>query len=480
MRFFDYIRIAFKNLSRQKLRTFLTTIAVVIGAVAVTALISVGQNVSKSFVRIINDMGILSMVTVSPDPDSEGGGMLNVNGDTTGGKKIDETTITAVKKINHIEDVTPMANLWFETMRLSDGSSNKKVRCSIMAFDPDSYAFSIEPAAGRALKADDVGKIIIGQGAAKNFGYGDKPQELVGKKALLSVKGFYTGWGVEVPKPPENGSDENWRKEQEKKSADVEVEIIGVAAATGDDYNNYTNMEWARAVKTERQWQQDKAAMEAWQRRMEEADRNGRYLNEKQPAMQLVSTDGLKRDGYNALILKVDDPKNTDSVVIEVQKMKYGATTAKEMIDQILKMIKIISEILAAIGGLALVVAAIGIINTMAMAIFERTREIGVMRACGATRATVRQLFTLEATLIGFLGGALGVAICYGAGVGGDYYMEKTGGISSIPIESFVYLPYWLIGGVIGFTTFIALFAGLYPAFKAAKLNPVEALRSNK
>ncbi len=479
MKFTDYVRYAFKNLGRQKLRTFLTIIAVVIGAVAVTTLISIGQNVSKSFTEMINNMGVLSMVTVSADPDAEGSGLLNVNYDASGGQKITDATVTEVKKINHVVDASPVTAVQFEFMRLKDGSSNKKIRSDIIALDPNSNAMKVDVVAGRAVKSDDAGKIVLGQGAAKSFGFGDNPEGVVGKKLLFQTKGYYTGWGVDVPKPPENAG-EDWWDEQGKKKLEIEAEIIGVAAATGEDHQNYTNIEWARATKTERRWEQDKTARDDWDQRRKRTEESGSSFREKEPPVQLISTDRLKSEGYNSIILKVDSPDNTDKVVADVVKLKYGANTAKEMIDQILKLIKVISDILASIGGLALVVAAIGIINTMAMAIFERTREIGVMRACGATRATVRRLFTFEAALIGFLGGALGVAISYGAAEAGNYYLEQSGNVGAIPVEDFVYFPYWLIGGVVCFTTIIAFFAGLYPAFKAARLNPVEALRSNK
>lgn len=475
MRFFDYIKLAYKNLTRRKLRTFLTTIAVVVGAIAVTTLVSLGQNAGKSFADMINNLGILNMVTVSPDPDSEGGGgMIGTGGgDSFGGKKINDTSVADVKKIGHVKDATPVAALWFESMQLKGES--KKVRSNIIAFDPESKAFPIQTVAGRTIRKDDMGKIVLGAGNLKAFGYADRPNEIVGKKLLLNTKGNYTGWGTEAPSKPPQNQDENWWKEQEKKTVQVEVEIVGVAGSTGDDWQDFTNLAWAHAVQTRREWQEDKTKREA----LEQAQRNGQNVNWTQ-TMVLQSTDEILQNGYNSLIVQIDDSKNADTVVAAVKKLGYGATTAKEMIDTILNVIKLITQALGAIGGIALVVAAIGIINTMAMAIFERTKEIGVMRACGATRATVRRLFTLEAALIGLIGGVVGVGVSYGAALIGNWAMEQYGAASSIPITDFVYFPYWLCFGVIGFTTLIGLFAGLYPAFKAARLSPVEALRQNK
>ncbi|MFA5926587.1 MAG: ABC transporter permease [Patescibacteria group bacterium] len=478
MKFLDYIKLAFRNLTRRKLRTFLTVSAVVIGAIAVTTLVSIGQNVGLSFKEMINNLGILNMVTLAPNQDDETGGMINAGGgDTTGGKKVDDTTIAAVKKIKHVVDATPTASLWFESMQLKEGSG-KKIRAGLLALDTETQAYTIDVSVGRPVNKNDMGKIVIGSGNLKALGYNDKPEEIVGKKVLLSAKGWYSGWGADVPKPPQNGDSEKWFKDQEQQKHQIEVEIVGVATPSGDDWQNYTNMEWGRAVQTRREWRQNEEKSRAWEEQQRSNFGGSKSSSGGKPDFyELVTIDELAKSGYNAVVIKVDDSKNTDAVAAEVKKLGYGASTAKEMIDEILRLIKILTNILAAIGGVSLIVAAIGIINTMAMAIFERRREIGVMRACGATRATVRRLFTFEAATIGLLGGSLGLLITYILALIGDWAAEKFGGLASIPIQTFVYFPYWLVFGVIGFTTTIGLFAGLYPALKAARLNPVEALK---
>jgi putative ABC transport system permease protein len=123
------------------------------------------------------------------------------------------------------------------------------------------------------------------------------------------------------------------------------------------------------------------------------------------------------------------------------------------------------------------VVAAIGVVNTMVMAILERTREIGVMRAIGAKRSTVRSLFTFEASILGFLGGVIGVGIGYGLTRVANIFVNKQLASNSVKVHNIITLPLWLILTVIGISTLIGLLAGLYPAARAAKLDPVEALR---
>ena len=139
-------------------------------------------------------------------------------------------------------------------------------------------------------------------------------------------------------------------------------------------------------------------------------------------------------------------------------------------------MFNVVQVGLSAFGIIALVVAAIGIINTLLMAIHERTREIGVMKAVGATRSHIRLLFTTEGAALGFLGGAAGGLLALFLGQAINIIGARTF-LSDFPGFQLSSFTWWLIPGVIALTTAISLLAGLYPANRAARLDPVEALR---
>jgi ABC-type antimicrobial peptide transport system permease subunit len=175
--------------------------------------------------------------------------------------------------------------------------------------------------------------------------------------------------------------------------------------------------------------------------------------------------------------VKVDKAANAQTVADRIQKLGIGAATAQSYIQEQLKVFNIISFILAGIGSVALFVAAIGIVNTMVMAMLERVREIGVMRAVGARRSTVSRLFTLEASLIGFFGGIFGVAIGYGLIILANIFINDQLAANAVSSRNIITLPLWLIITVVAATTVIGMLAGLYPAHRAARLDPVEALR---
>jgi ABC-type antimicrobial peptide transport system permease subunit len=187
--------------------------------------------------------------------------------------------------------------------------------------------------------------------------------------------------------------------------------------------------------------------------------------------------DSLARNGYGSILLRVDNTANIDSVGNSVKKLGLGVQTAKDMLDNIEKIFGLIGMIIGAIGGIVLFVAALGIINTMIMATYERTREIGIMRACGATRANIRNLFIFEAGLLGFLGGVIGLILSYGLAKIGNSIGNQIALAQNIPINNIISFPPWLVVSVIALTTIIGILAGLIPAIRASRLDPVEALR---
>jgi ABC-type antimicrobial peptide transport system permease subunit len=499
MRFFDFYQLAFRNLSRQKTRTFLTIIAITVGSLSVILMTSLIISIRQSLINSFKKMGAFNLVTVTRDPNSTDKPQLisTGNNDPTSddGKKIDDTTLSSLKKLLNVVDATPILSVWSKTIRL-DGQ-DKKMWSNLTSYQPDTNVFDLPLLAGKSLTSTDMDKIVVGARFLETYGYASHPQDLIGKKVLLS---FDSGgnstpdWGNPPEKPPIN-ADKDWYETQSKKGVDVTAEIIGVTDNKSmDDGQNYISLAWARKLMTQVHWEQDdseRKSCEEKNQREQEANKQQTKEGEKgeRPELnlpdcgnltttKLVKEDNFPKTGYGSIILKIDNTANIKSVANEVQKLGYGSTTAENMINQMNKIFAIIGLVLGLIGGISLFVAAIGIINTMIMATYERIREIGVMRACGATRATILYLFSIEAALLGFWGGVFGMIISIILGLVAKILIQKFGAsLGNIPIDQIGTFPLWLIGGVITFTTFIGMISGLYPAIKASRLNPVDALR---
>jgi putative ABC transport system permease protein len=177
-----------------------------------------------------------------------------------------------------------------------------------------------------------------------------------------------------------------------------------------------------------------------------------------------------------ALSVHVDDPGRVNEVAQAIEDLgDYEAQTPDESAGSLAGGFRFIQGVLSVFGLIALAVASLGIINTLIMAIYERTREIGVMKAVGATKGTIRLLFTVEAASIGFWGGLIGVFVAW---IGGQIinfvaHLTFLSDYKTFDISAF---PLWLILLVLLLSTSVALVAGLLPANRAASLDPVEAL----
>jgi putative ABC transport system permease protein len=203
---------------------------------------------------------------------------------------------------------------------------------------------------------------------------------------------------------------------------------------------------------------------------MEDGVEMARYFNEDDQAY-------TEEDMGFALSVHVDDPDRVDAVSRAIEDLGgYAAETPEETAGSLAKGFQVIQAVLSVFGLIALAVASLGIVNTLIMAIYERTREIGVMKAVGASKGTIRLLFTVEAGSIGFWGGVVGVAVAWIVGQVINLISQLTflRDYKDFDISAF---PLWLVLAVIALSTGVALLAGLLPANRAAGLDPIEALR---
>jgi hypothetical protein len=180
---------------------------------------------------------------------------------------------------------------------------------------------------------------------------------------------------------------------------------------------------------------------------------------------------------YPNLTIRVDRPTNVQQVEQAVQQMGYSVFSLLDVTRNLRRVFAVLDLLLGIFGSLALAVASLGIVNTLAMSILERRREIGVLKALGASDSDVRQLFFAEAGAMGLAGGVAGVVFGWSIGRIIQFVTEIYLRRQSIPAENIWSVPWWLIAGAIGFSVLVSLVAGMYPASRAARLDPVEALR---
>lgn len=196
-------------------------------------------------------------------------------------------------------------------------------------------------------------------------------------------------------------------------------------------------------------------------------------------AYDMRASGGLSSDQpvYSNVVARVSSAGKVDAVEQAIKNLGFNTFSILDATKSMRRFFAILDLFLGIFGSLALTVASIGIINTLVMAILERRREIGIMKAVGASDADVRGLFFAEAGAMGLLGGVCGTALGWIIGrvinFGTNIYLKRQG----FPPEHIWSVPVWLVAGALGFSFVVSLLSGLYPASRAARLDPVQALR---
>lgn len=201
-----------------------------------------------------------------------------------------------------------------------------------------------------------------------------------------------------------------------------------------------------------------------------ESDENAVYLS-------LDSLTGIPVSRYNQLKVKCDSTDVMETVRENIIGKGYGVSSLSETVDQANKVFRGIQLGLMFFGIIALIVSAIGMFNTMTIALLERTEEIGIMKSLGASRFSISLMFVMESALMGFLGSLVGVALSYGAGELFNSIINliasRFGGQQVDLFES----PLWFVLSIIFFGALVGFLTGVFPARTASKIDPLDALR---
>ena len=439
MRFSDYLRIAMSSLWKRKLRTMLTIFAVVIGATLIALMVSLGVGVQNYVTGQLTALSVPDVISVEPKTNL---GLASILMGATGlgaPQEVEEgqvytyldigtlssEDVERIRAVEHVAAVEPAVYVMPRWVQLQ--GQEKKYQVQLLS-SPIYEIRQRKLDAGRPFEAGERGVAVIAHDFLDVWGL-DRPEEALGKTILIRVP-----IGMQI----------NPYSSKEPEGQDFPFEIVGVLQ------ESILSTEISVPV--------------------EDAIALARYSNQDDEAYS-------GEDMGLALSVHVDDPARVDAVARAIEELgDYAAETPKESAGSLASGFRTIQAVLSIFGLIALAVASLTIINTLVMAIYERTREIGVMKAVGASKGTIRLLFTVEAGSIGFWGGVVGVAVAWILGqiVNLVSHLTFLENYKSFDISVF---PLWLVLAVIALTTGVALVAGLLPATRAANLDPVEALR---
>lgn len=463
----DLILMSLRNLNRRKLRTFLTVLGVVIGSISIIMMISLGFGMTDSTKKQLASAGSLTQIDIYPA--NRYGGMDEEDGKkkkTDKVAKLDDATVEKLKKIPHVEAV-----LATEQFEAQINVKNLQGYASIVGVDPVEYAkFDIKLDSGRMLQEGDVNQVVMGRDVLRWLSNPQRPRMGANQQEErdpLTTKMFLTlntGGGYD----PEGNSNE-----PNKPNKKFPIEAVGVFR--DDDYeNNYyivMPIDYLRKMKKEA-------------KKLQAGNRQNGFND------YMYGGREDKENKYNNIKVKVDNVDNVQKVQEQIEAMGLKPHSLNDILVEINNSSKTQRLILGGIGAVSLLVAAIGISNTMVMSIYERTKEIGVMKVIGASVSDIKKMFLTESAFIGLLGGLIGIVLSFAIsalinylGVKYGFAANMSGGGYSPDFDpsqlKMSIIPAWLALASLVFSALIGIVSGYFPAKKATKLSALEAMRQN-
>jgi putative ABC transport system permease protein len=469
----DLVELAGRNLRESVLRNSLTTVGISVGVASLVAMLSLGIGLQQLASRRLARSGLFDSIYVTS------GRRMNGMGQRRPGPRrppvpLDEAARQKISHLGNVAEVYPDVRFPAE-IRLGDdkvappsaetstSESQGEPRTDAAGAQRNYQLISGLPMSARRLEsfdnlkgqyfsAPDAAEIILQSDEAKNLT--DKPEDLIGKQVTLRYASRH------------------------------ELKDTGAAAS---EFGAVSELSVYAVTPTERKLKVVGVVESKADAGVRGAGGAGAYvpvaLAEDLKPMQMTQTrlagdrDPLA-NSYSALIVRADRSARVEGIEDKIKELGFNTFSLLDATRSLRKFFAILDLFLGIFGSLALAVASLGIINTLVMSILERRREIGIMKAIGASDGDVQKLFFAEAGAMGVLGGSLGVLLGWTIGriinAGTKLYMVRQQQFTPDDVWS---VPWWLILGAIGFSVVVSLLAGLYPAARAARLDPVQALR---
>jgi ABC-type antimicrobial peptide transport system permease subunit len=473
------IELAGRNLREAGLRNSLTTLGIGVGVASLVAMLSLGIGLQKLATRQLGRSGLFDTVVVTARGDSRGPRFSQAAPVTGQAKPLDDAARHSFEQMANVAEVYPNFSAVGD-LRL-EGTQSNGGHFSVVGTLPQSGRNSevFDDVQGNFFSAGDAQEAII----LSDFGRelldlpheprgsdvkltSEQAQQLLGRTLVLKYHKREAGESAPLagkatkkgqPDPDDiDAADDKQAEDMQSYNLvpkQLKLKIVGIVAS-----------------EPNRGFRQGRTPVFLPLALAESLDmvQAGELWSTLRPS---------ETKTYVALIVRVGKSKAVQQVEDDIKKQGFNTFSIVDASKGITKFFKFLDLFLGIFGSMALAVASLGIVNTLVMAILERRREIGIMKALGASDGDVKRIFFFEAGTMGLLGGALGAGLGWTIGrvinFATNIYLQR----QDFKPENFWVVSPLLVAGALGFSIFVSLFAGLYPASRAAKLDPVQALR---
>jgi putative ABC transport system permease protein len=457
----DLTELALRNLRESLLRNSLTTVGISVGVASLVAMLSLGIGLQQMASRRLMKSGLFDTIVVTSRRELRGMGREEQRTGPAPGESrvLDEAVRTEIGRMPNVAEAYPdirfATELRFEDKpHLTMVSALPESAKSNDAFEGMQGSFFSSDAAAEAVLQKSFAEELLGKTPALGApepSVSDLAKPLLGKELTMR----YAQRGASPAAPPAAGTtDDLSGAAYSVVSREQKLKIVGVSDLDPESMRGPTRAKVFLPLKL------------------------AESLHVMLPTdLREIARAASDQPVYSSISVRVKNPAQIQGVEDAIKKMGFTAFSILDASRGLRQFFAVLYAFLGIFGSLALMVASIGIVNTLVMAILERRREIGIMKAIGASDGDVKKLFFAEAGAMGILGGLVGVALGWAIGevinLGTNVYLRR----QSLPPEHFWAVPWWLVGGAILFAFVVSMVSGLYPAGRAARLDPVQALR---
>lgn len=465
MRFSDLVALALSNLFRRKFRTIMTIMGVIIGTASIVSMLSLGYGLQRSTLSNFSDKKSLREVKIQSESSWNPSGKQNFDNVLT------DEVVEKLKKEPEVKLAIPVYSVNVQLNLGKWQSGGSLIGLDKEALDYYDFVFDT----GEMPKEGDSSKVqmLMGVAGKSNFFSPDSFksfEESEEAKDDLTTKLFRVSfYNDSLMSQTNQATQELLANSSNKKLPGIITGIVGQKKYTEEEKSGY-------------QIYSDPYANNFFMYKDDLIKILNKYYKGYAIPNQKANRNGKPSGGiwYSYILLVTDGPEDTKTLYDRLQKEnKYIISSQIDFVNSSQEFVRNIQLVLGAIGGISLLVAAIGIANTMMMSIYERTKEIGIFKVLGCDLSKIRNLIIFESAGIGFIGGILGVIVSYGVSIiinqttgGGNMFFGGNGG------SEISYIPPLLALLSIIFAGFIGTLSGLLPAIRAMKLSPLKAIRN--
>lgn len=473
MRILDMIVMSCANLWKRKIRTILTILGVVIGTASIVTMVAVGMGLNKSAMDQLDSYGALTTIQVSRKGSGMGGGSSNNTGEKSEIKRLDDAAVEELRALEHVKDVSPQLQTYVVVKKGNMTADVSLIGVPYSGLKEMDFKF----AQGGLPEEDSselsiiFGNMVLVQFHKKNgYSYywetGQAPDIDLMNDTLFWMldSSAYYGSSSNTPNSPSDmgsaGTDDEGAAANTGPPKKYRFPPAGVLEGTLEDYGQYSYSCYCDI---------DKLIP------ILKKEFKGRAV----PGQPTKSSGRpYKEIFYTNIVVNADDMSHVADLTETINNMGYDAYSSSDWVQQQTEQFQMIQIALGAIGFITLLVAAIGIANTMMMSIYERTKEIGIYKVLGCAVRNIQFLFLYEAAFIGLIGGLIGLGLSYFLA----FLLNDV--VLNMNLEAFsqmtvlAVIPPWMVVVSVTFAVFIAMLAGYFPSRRAMKLSPLAAIRN--